>query len=256
MSKPGRISDRRTFREYLVPIHGTSSRRITNRCRAAFAQQEHAAVDRIRARQPRVASAILRSFTETPPCCTSRRASLFDAAGRPRHDVDDAEAVAVEFARGDRRRRHIAGDRQQAIGDRRGIVDGRSASTRRTATAFADSARAASSAPCTSVVTSIARGPAAPPLFRRALATCASSSSISSRVEKGEELQVARSRRDRRCSARTGGTLNGGVRAAIEPDRARFGLAELRARRGRHQRRDQAVRLLARAPSESARCRR
>ena len=160
----------------------------------AFAQQEHAPVDRIaRASAARCASAILRSFTDTPPCCTSRRASLFDAPAHARHQIDDAQPVAVELRRGNRRRRHIVGNRQQRSATLAASPSPSLSVDAPNSTAFADSARVASSAPCTSVVTSIARARAAPRASPARASPARRASSISSRVEEREELQVARS---------------------------------------------------------------
>ena len=100
--------------------------------------------------------------------------------------------------------------------------------------ADACSARATCSAPCTSAVTSRASTRCAS-RFSGALVVAASSSSIARALEKREVLQVRHHvaivgvqpeliELERRRARR------------IEPDRARFGLAELRARRGRHQR--------------------
>ena len=101
-----RVSRRRTFREYRVPIAvDPSSQLAITRCCClrAFAQHEHASADRLlRASAAPARSATRRLFTYTPPDCTSRRASLFDGASCTRATRSTTtHAVAVEFARRD-----------------------------------------------------------------------------------------------------------------------------------------------------------
>ena len=128
------------------------------------------------------------------------------APARPRQQLDDADAIR-SICRAAARRRHVLEHRQQLV-DRQ-----RRRCRRRTASPRALRARDRRRRRAPARVTSRASARCASRCSGALAASRRSSSSICVAIEKGEELQVAARRRDRRCSARTDRTRNGDVRA-------------------------------------------
>ena len=170
-------------------------------------QHEQPPADRLLARQPRLRIRhapivhVDAARLHQPPRLALRRRQL-----HARDEIDDADAVAVELAR-----------RQLASTARRRTPPARrrpaaSRCPRRTAAPTRARRAPPARAPCTSVVTSRASTRCAS-RFSGAAASPPSSAVDRRAIEKREELQIRARRRGRRCSARTGRSWNGDVRA-------------------------------------------